>query len=82
MFEPRKLAQLLGDVSDSDPHYKAIIQIVYEQFADETLASFSNTLTIEERSSQAQRAAALYYLLQRLEAARVEAKEPKKKKLA
>lgn len=71
MTEKELLAALCGVQHSAS--YRALMELVSDQFQAETLAALSNNLTPEQRTFQAGRAAALHGLILRIEGAREEA---------
>lgn len=74
----KDLLNTLAGVSTSAA-YRALMELLADQFQAETLAALSNTLTPEQRTFQSGRAAALHGLILRIEGAREEAAEAAKK---
>lgn len=77
----KDLLTALAGVSSSQA-YRALMELVSSQFQAETLATLSNSLTPEQRTFQAGRAAALHGLILRIEGAREEAVEEIKRREA
>jgi predicted protein tyrosine phosphatase len=73
----KDLITTLAGVSSSAA-YRALMELLADQFQAETLAALSNSLTPEQRTFQAGRAAALHGIILRIEGAREEAQEQMK----
>ncbi len=77
-LKEKDLLTALAGVQHSQS-YRALMELVADQFQAETLAALSNSLTPEQRTFQAGRAAALHGLILRIEGAREESAEEVKK---
>lgn len=64
----------LARLSDNDPCYRAMLDLLHAQFEQEMIGCLNNQLTPEQRTFQCGRAAHAYALLQAIEAARLDAK--------
>jgi hypothetical protein len=78
-LEDDNFTAAMAAISDTDPQYRAVMEIAQDRFALEIEGLMSNKLSKEQAEFQRGRAAGLFALLQSIEASRAEAKEQKRK---